>query len=587
MIAFKRSDGPPDYKAFIDRHCNYIYAEQTIRSAVLYDENTLATVSNLATEIMNIRSNDTLYNLTSRSTVLDFLLQYCGVNKDDLMYKGAISLGKNTLPNIIKHPLAGDFVREYLEFNSLQAKVSKMSNLINMAERVDKVSSRGVPLLKWPYKMEERSTGRVYASDINYQNIAREYLPHICEEKGRALISCDFSAFEVTIQYYLTYRTPELDEGFLLCEDPYEFMYYVTNSNGKEFTREFRKKWKQPFLAAVYGQHPLATTDQLGDADVANNLHKWLEGNEKRSNYLSKISNQYDKKGFVTAKTYWGRLLSSQGDKETTKSSILNRFANIPIQGTGHDIVAKYGLEVIRRFEEAGIPSDDVYFMMSRHDEPVFSVPMDYLEKAVAVMEDSTLVQIDDWRPLRVTANFQLYYTQTELAVEPPTLTLDEIRSIQTSKSNYFCPLRECYQLRIGHYATMDIEGNPIYMVYGYSLNTSRIQAKIFQDYSTMKHAIDAIVYNTIVDSPNDDLEIITTIPITTMLSNTFKMIKEEGFGTDIQLELTSALSTDMTIIGSLLNKANLLDKVVLPFRPTISDYNIEPIDINVGREVS
>ena len=587
MIAFKRSDGPPDYKAFIDRHCNYIYAEQTIRSAVLYDENTLATVSNLATEIMNIRSNDTLYNLTSRSTVLDFLLQYCGVNKDDLMYKGAISLGKNTLPNIIKHPLAGDFVREYLEFNSLQAKVSKMSNLINMAERVDKVSSRGVPLLKWPYKMEERSTGRVYASDINYQNIAREYLPHICEEKGRALISCDFSAFEVTIQYYLTYRTPELDEGFLLCEDPYEFMYYVTNSNGKEFTREFRKKWKQPFLAAVYGQHPLATTDQLGDADVANNLHKWLEGNEKRSNYLSKISNQYDKKGFVTAKTYWGRLLSSQGDKETTKSSILNRFANIPIQGTGHDIVAKYGLEVIRRFEEAGIPSDDVYFMMSRHDEPVFSVPMDYLEKAVEVMEDSTLVQIDDWRPLRVTANFQLYYTQTELAVEPPTLTLDEIRSIQTSKSNYFCPLRECYQLRIGHYATMDIEGNPIYMVYGYSLNTSRIQAKIFQDYSTMKHAIDAIVYNTIVDSPNDDLEIITTIPITTMLSNTFKMIREEGFGTDIQLELTSALSTDMTIIGSLLNKANLLDKVVLPFRPTISDYNIEPIDINVGREVS
>ena len=587
MIAFKRSDGPPDYKAFIDRHCNYIYAEQTIRSAVLYDENTLATVSNLATEIMNIRSNDTLYNLTSRSTVLDFLLQYCGVNKDDLMYKGAISLGKNTLPNIIKHPLAGDFVREYLEFNSLQAKVSKMSNLINMAERVDKVSSRGVPLLKWPYKMEERSTGRVYASDINYQNIAREYLPHICEEKGRALISCDFSAFEVTIQYYLTYRTPELDEGFLLCEDPYEFMYYVTNPNGKEFTREFRKKWKQPFLAAVYGQHPLATTDQLGDADVANNLHKWLEGNEKRSNYLSKISNQYDKKGFVTAKTYWGRLLSSQGDKETTKSSILNRFANIPIQGTGHDIVAKYGLEVMRRFEEAGIPSDDVYFMMSRHDEPVFSVPMDYLEKAVAVMEDSTLVQIDDWRPLRVTANFQLYYTQTELAVEPPTLTLDEIRSIQTSKSNYFCPLRECYQLRIGHYATMDVDGNPIYMVYGYSLNTSRIQAKIFQDYSTMKHAIDAIVYNTIVDSPNDDLEIITTIPITTMLSNTFKMIREEGFGTDIQLELTSALSTDMTIIGSLLNKANLLDKVVLPFRPTISDYNIEPIDINVGREVS
>lgn len=587
MIVFKRSDGPPDYKAFIDRHCNYIYAEQTIRSAVLYDENTLATVSNLATEIMNIRSNDTLYNLTSRSTVLDFLLQYCGVNKDDLMYKGAISLGKNTLPNIIKHPLAGDFVREYLEFNSLQAKVSKMSNLINMAERVDKVSSRGVPLLKWPYKMEERSTGRVYASDINYQNIAREYLPHICEEKGRALISCDFSAFEVTIQYYLTYRTPELDEGFLLCEDPYEFMYYVTNPNGKEFTREFRKKWKQPFLAAVYGQHPLATTDQLGDADVANNLHKWLEGNEKRSNYLSKISNQYDKKGFVTAKTYWGRLLSSQGDKETTKSSILNRFANIPIQGTGHDIVAKYGLEVMRRFEEAGIPSEDVYFMMSRHDEPVFSVPMDYLEKAVEVMEDSTLVQIDDWRPLRVTANFQLYYTQTELAVEPPTLTLDEIRSIQTSKSNYFCPLRECYQLRIGHYATMDVDGNSIYMVYGYSLNTSRIQAKIFQDYSTMKHAIDAIVYNTIVDSPNDDLEIITTIPITTMLSNTFKMIKEEGFGTDIQVELTSALSTDMTIIGSLLNKANLLDKVVLPFRPTISDYNIEPIDINVGREVS
>lgn len=580
MIYFKRTDGLPNYKEFIDRHLGYFYMSDTIRNALFYDNRVLLTYMDYLSEMMLIRSSNKYSNPSSRDTVKDFLLTYCDVKPKDLEFKDAVSLNKEVMKSLLENPYAHDFVKLYTKYASSKSVLGKMNNLIDTAERTDKTDLYGNLLFKWYYTMEERSTGRVYANGTAYQNISKIYTPFICEEKNRVLISCDFSAFEVTIQYYLVYRTPELDEGFLLCEDPYEFMYYVINPNGKEFTKELRSIWKTPYLAAVYNQHVEVTGKQLKDADLAKRLHVWLDNNPKRANYMRKVSTQFEKKGFVTASTYWGRILSSDPKEAASKSSIMNKFANIPIQGTGHDIIVKYGLEVLKRMEERGIPKEQCGFMLSRHDEPVFSIPMSHIEVAYDVMNECSLVQVDDWRPFRVTAKFQFSYGKTELEAIPPNLTLEDISAVKTTKSNYFCPIKESNTLRVGHYITTTKKGEMLYILYGHNMTTASIQAKIFKDYSTMRKAVDMLMYNVICEFPNDDLEVITTIPITVAAEATYRMIKEEGLSTDIKQTLVSAVQLDYNIITSLLHRANLLEETILPIRGIINDYNFETIEV-------
>ncbi len=561
---------------------------ETIRNALFYDNRVLLTYMDYLSEMMLIRSSNKYSNPSSRDTVKEFLMSYCDVKPKDLEFKDAISLNKEVMKSLLENPYAHDFVKMYTKYASSKSVLGKMNNLIDTAERTDKTDLYGNLLFKWYYTMEERSTGRVYANGTAYQNISKIYTPFICEEKNRVLISCDFSAFEVTIQYYLVYRTPELDEGFLLCEDPYEFMYYVINPNGKEFTKELRNVWKTPYLAAVYNQHVEVTSKQLKDPDLAKRLHVWLDNNPKRANYMRKVASQFEKKGFVTASTYWGRILSSDPKEAASKSSIMNKFANIPIQGTGHDIVVKYGLEVLRRMEERGIPKDQCGFMISRHDEPVFSIPLSHLEIGYEVMNECSLVQVDDWRPFRVTGKFQFSYGKTELEAVPPNLTLEDISAVKTTKSNYFCPIKESNTLRIGHYVTTTTSSEMLYILYGHNMTTASIQAKIFRDYATMRKAIDMLMYNVICEFPNDDLEVITTVPITVAAEATYRMIKEEGLSTDIKQTLVSAVQLDYNIITSLLHRAGILDETILPIRGIINDYNFETIEVRrFSEEVS
>lgn len=588
MIYFKRTDGLPEYKEFINRHLGYFYMSDTIRNALFYDNRVLLTYMEYLSEMMRLKTSDKLANPSSAATVKEFLMNYCEVKAKDLTFKDASSLNKEVLKGLLDNPKAHDFIKLYSQFTSTRSVLGKMNNLIDKAERTTKTDVYGNSLYKWYYTMEERSTGRVYAVGTAYQNISKIYTPFICEEKDRALISCDFSAFEVTIQYYLVYRTPELDEGFLLCDDPYEFMYYVINPNGKEFTKELRDVWKTPYLAAVYNQHQEVTAKQLNDADLAKRLHAWLDNNPKRLNYMKKVATQFEKKGFVTANTYWGRVITSEPKEGTTKSSILNKFANVPIQGTGHDIIAKYGLEVLRRMEERGIPKNSIGFMMSRHDEPVFSVPVNKLDIAYEVMQECSLVQVDDWRPFRVTAKFQFSYGKTEVEAVPPKLSLEDISVVKTTKSNYFCPIKESNTLRIGHFSTVTLQGELIHVLYGYNMSTAGIQAKVFKNYTTMRKALDILLYNTVCEFPNDDLEVITTIPITVAAEATFKMIKEEGLSTDIKQTVVSANHIDFNIVTSLLQKAGILEDVLLPIRGVINDYNFEPIEVKrFSEEVS
>ena len=289
------------------------------------------------------------------------------------------------------------------------------------------------------YKLRDAITKRVYAYEENIQTISYRYLSCIAAPEGKVMISTDFNQLEPRLHFYIIYREPSLDEGFIRAEDTYEFMFNVTNPNyAGEFTKEIRSIWKQPQLSATYGQHPAVTKEQLPITELAENLHNWLDNNEKRKLFMSYLKQKLASDEPITLTTFFGnRILIPANSKEHRD---IKKLTNYPVQGTAHDIVVKYSLALYDAVKAAGC---DIEIMMSRHDEPVFLINISDIPKVAPIAKKHSVIKIGDWKPMTCNMVMSLYYKEDEVINKHEEITEQLVQEILlTPKIPYF-PIKE------------------------------------------------------------------------------------------------------------------------------------------------
>ena len=559
MLKWTKSDGIPDYKKYLDMHQGYIYMESTISFAMHYDSEQLKVMQDRLNDMIYIGSGGQIKNSSNKENVITYLIEHCGVAPDDMRHKDTMnSLADEVMVRLRKYPLARDFVTLYREYSSHKSSISSMRSILERAEQNqgDK-SFRNLSVYKIKYDMTTKKTGRFYSSNENIQSIPKKYLEYVCAEPGRFLLSTDFKAFEPSIQFYVLYYDESLAEGFLRTKDPYEFMYYVTNPNHKEFTKEYRNKWKFPFLQSVYGQGLFRTQMELGDEAAAKNLHNWLANNSRRKTYQQNIKQRFERKEEIIVTTYFGNRIASNTAR--TSEEAIRDFSNYPVQGTAHDIVTKYVLEFVAKLNAVGVT--DIRLPMSRHDEPVFSFRSEDMRKVVEVHRECNRIQIDNWRPITCDGIISYLYGQPVATITPEVITEDELREIQHTRAPHYFPIRTKVNAVVCSYFIPDNDGSMIGLVYAKSQVSSNIYAKVFKDPSNIGPAIDVAVRSLLIENPDYDYRIVTNAPIAGLLKETSKLIDEEALFTSLDIEVLDVSSVDFNTISNLLYNAKLEPK--------------------------
>ncbi|HRE31265.1 MAG TPA: DNA polymerase, partial [Candidatus Berkiella sp.] len=243
------------------------------------------------------------------------------------------------------------------------------------------------------YHQAITATGRLSSSDPNLQNIpirtqeGRKIRQAFIPAPGYVFIAADYSQIELRIMAHLSQ-----DEGLLkaFCDgqDIHRFTAAeIFAVSLEEVTFEQRRGAKAINFGLIYGMSAFGLAKQL-DIDrgaAAEYMEKYFQRYPGVKNYMDNIRKQAEQLGYV--ETLFGRrlYLPDIRAKNIGRKRAAERTAiNAPMQGTAADIIKKAMITLHQRLGR----QDEIKMLMQVHDELVFEVKQDCIEKAQEIIRD-------------------------------------------------------------------------------------------------------------------------------------------------------------------------------------------------------
>ncbi|MCS5712736.1 DNA polymerase I [Candidatus Berkiella aquae] len=243
------------------------------------------------------------------------------------------------------------------------------------------------------YHQAVTATGRLSSSDPNLQNIpirtqeGRKIRQAFIPAPGYDFIAADYSQIELRIMAHLSQ-----DEGLLkaFCDgqDIHRFTAAeIFAVSLEEVTFEQRRGAKAINFGLIYGMSAFGLAKQL-DIDrsaAAEYMEKYFQRYPGVKNYMDNIRKQAEQSGYV--ETLFGRrlYLPDIRAKNIGRKRAAERTAiNAPMQGTAADIIKKAMIALHQRLGR----QDEIKMLMQVHDELVFEVKQDCIEKAQEIIRD-------------------------------------------------------------------------------------------------------------------------------------------------------------------------------------------------------
>ncbi len=244
------------------------------------------------------------------------------------------------------------------------------------------------------YNQTIAATGRLSSSDPNLQNIpirgeeGRKIRTAFIPEPGWKLISADYSQIELRVLAHYS-NDPTLIRAFLEGEDVHtRTASEVFNVNPAFVDPEMRRRAKVINFGIVYGMSGFGLAKELGigrkEADLyIRNYFARLKGVERfiKENLLLARSD-----GYVTTLLGRRRYLPEIKSRNKALSNVADRVAtNTPIQGSAADIIKLAMVRLMNTMDEQGLRTR---MILQVHDELVFEVPEDELDRAGEIIRD-------------------------------------------------------------------------------------------------------------------------------------------------------------------------------------------------------
>jgi len=258
------------------------------------------------------------------------------------------------------------------------------------------------------YNQTVTATGRLSSSDPNLQNIPirteegnrirQAFIP----EKGWLFVSADYSQIELRILAHLS-----KDETLIKAFQNEEDIHARTASEIFEVPIEkvapsMRREAKVINFGIIYGMSAYGLSQQLGiESKVA---QKYIDDYFRKYTgvqaYIDKSLKEARQKGYVMTLLHRRRYLPDIDSPAVVVRQAAERMAvNTPLQGTAADIIKIAMIRIQNRIEEFGLSTK---MIMQVHDELVFEVPEEELQKAISMIQDEMETVMDLSVPLKI-----------------------------------------------------------------------------------------------------------------------------------------------------------------------------------------
>jgi DNA polymerase-1 len=276
-----------------------------------------------------------------------------------------------------QHPLPAKII-EYREIAKLKS---------TYVDALPKLIHPETGRLHTSFSQTGTATGRLSSSDPNLQNIpnrselGREIRAAFVAEKGKLLLSADYSQIELRIMAHFS-QDPVLVEAFRNGEDIHaRTAQEVFGVGPLAQTAEHRRAAKAINFGIIYGLSPFGLAQQLGieQREAAQFINAYFTRYRGVKEYLDKILAETRKSG--VAKTLFGRIrpIPEINSPQMQLRNFAERTAlNSPLQGTAADLIKLAMIHIDHRLTEEKFAAK---MILQVHDELLFEVPTREREK--------------------------------------------------------------------------------------------------------------------------------------------------------------------------------------------------------------
>ena len=292
--------------------------------------------------------------------------------------------------------------RVIMSFRSLSKLKSTYTD--RLPEQVNKSTGR----VHTSYHQAVTATGRLSSSDPNLQNIpirseeGRKIREAFVAPEGYTILAADYSQIELRIMAHLSQDTGLL-KAFAAGEDIHRHtaaeIFGVTLDN---VTSDQRRSAKAINFGLIYGMsaHGLSKQLNIERGQAVDYMHTYFERYPGVKNYMSSTRDQAKIDGYV--ETLFGRrlYLPEINASNGMRRQYAERTAiNAPMQGTAADII-KLAMNSIQNWLNS--EPADIRMIMQVHDELVFEIPTEQLDRAKEIIEDYMVQAAELSVPLEV-----------------------------------------------------------------------------------------------------------------------------------------------------------------------------------------
>lgn len=246
-------------------------------------------------------------------------------------------------------------------------------------------------------------TGRLSSSDPNLQNIpirneeGRRIRKAFIAKQGYKIIAADYSQIELRIMAHLS-GDEGLTSAFAAGKDIHRSTAAeIFDIPLEQVNSEQRRSAKAINFGLIYGMSAYGLARQLGipRGKAQDYMDRYFQRYPKVQQFMQDIQQKAKQQGFV--ETLFGRRLylpdinSSNGLRRKGAERVA---INAPMQGTAADIIKRAMIAI----DQATQDDDNIQMIMQVHDELVFEVKENFVEKYTALiqslMEQATTLSV-------------------------------------------------------------------------------------------------------------------------------------------------------------------------------------------------
>lgn len=300
-------------------------------------------------------------------------------------------------------PIVEDILK-YRTISKIQS--TYVEGLLNVIDETSRVHTR--------YLQTVARTGRLSSVDPNLQNIpvrteeGRKIRKAFTANKdGWYIFASDYSQIELRLMAHIS-KDEHLTNAFNNQEDIHTAtaVRIFDLESADQVEPNMRRDAKVINFGILYGMSDYGLSENLGisRAEAKKYIETYFERYPGVSQYIEDIIREARENGYVETLFHRRRYLDDINARNFNQRSFAERTAmNTPIQGSAADIIKMAMIEMEDRLEKEGMQSR---MLLQVHDELIFEVPEDELEKMQELVPEVMEQIVDLDVPLRVESSY-------------------------------------------------------------------------------------------------------------------------------------------------------------------------------------